>query len=352
MTRRKPKPLLIILLILLSLILIGVGTYLYLGTPVDASDNTTIEVEIPSGTGTNGIAKILKTKGLIRNELYFTLIAKLKNYNNLKANTYGLKKNMSVITLLKKLSSNSNYGTITITFIEGKRITDYATTIAKYTNNSYDDVIATFKDTTYMKELISKYWFLSDSILNTSIYYPLEGYLAPDTYEFKNKDVSVKTIIEKLLTEEENKLSPYKASLGSDTHNILTMASLVELEAETAKDRALVAGVFTNRLNAKMNLGSDVTTYYALQVPLTTTLSSADYNTINPYNTRTTNMAGKLPVGPICNPSTSSIAAALNPTSSKYYYFVASKSGTIYYSETFAEQQKVISELKSKGDWS
>ena len=88
------------------------------------------------------------------------------------------------------------------------------------------------------------------------------------------------------------------------------------------KDRAMVAGVFYNRLNNNWSLGSDVTTYYAARKNLSETLTQSDLNDCNGYNTRCTSMRG-LPVGPIDNPSLSAIEAALNPTENSYYYFVA-----------------------------
>ena len=63
------------------------------------------------------------------------------------------------------------------------------------------------------------------------------------------------------------------------------------------------------------------------------------------------NMEGKLPIGAICNPSKESIEAVLNPLDTDYYYFVADKNGEIYFSETYAEHQATISELKENDLW-
>ena len=113
-----------------------------------------------------------------------------------------------------------------------------------------------------------------------------------------------------------------------------------------------IAGVFYNRLEENMNLGSDVTTYYAFQIDLAESdLTTKQINTENPYNTRTSSMNGKLPVGPICNPSAKAIAAAIHPTEHYYYYFVSDKNGQTYFSETYNEHQKIIQQLKSQGLW-
>ena len=72
---------------------------------------------------------------------------------------------------------------------------------------------------------------------------------------------------------------------------------------------------------------------------------------VNGYNTRSTTMIGKMPVGPICNPDVSSIEASINPTDNDYLFFVADKNGKIYYSKTMKEHEAKIAEIKQKGDW-
>ena len=74
-------------------------------------------------------------------------------------------------------------------------------------------------------------------------------------------------------------------------------------------------------------------------------------NTYNAYNTRHSNMNGKLPIGPICNPSESSIKAAIYPEETKYYYFVSDKTGKAYFSKNYTEHQNIINKLKKDGLW-
>lgn len=350
--KRKPKPLLIILVFLGSFLIFLAFFYMFLTRPMDYKNKNDIEIVIPSGVGVNGVSKILKEKSLIRSRALFTLVIKLDGHTSLKASTYKLNKSMSMQKIIDTLSSGNNYNpdAVKITFKEGSRITDYALAIANATNHTYDDVIDVINDKAYLSEVINSYWFLTDDILNSNIYYPLEGYLSPDTYEFKNKDVSVKDIIKVMLDETDKKLSVYKDKID-DVHSIMTMASIVELEGTNTKSRKMIVGVFYNRLAKGMNMGSDVTTYYALQYPMTSDLTSAQFATINPYNTRASNMGGKLPVGPICNPSLSSIEASVNPTDNDYLFFVADKNGDIYYTKTNAEHDKKVKEIKEKGDW-
>ncbi len=352
MKRRKFKPLFFIILVVL-IVGILIGSYFFFTGPVNSLDKKDIEVEIKSGTSREGIAKILKEKGLIRSVNVFKLYLKMNNVTNLKADTYLLNKTMNLETIIKELEKGSNYNPnrIILTFREGERVTDYAKVIDKKTNNSYDDVINTINDKEYLNELITKYWFLTDKILDSDIYYPLEGYLAPETYFFDNKDVSVKEIISTLLNQEEKVLEKYKDKISSDPHYYITMASIVELEGTNSSNMKTIVSVFENRLKSRMNLGSDVTTYYGLQVAMTSDLTSEQFASVNGYNTRSTTMMGKMPIGPISNPSKEALDASINPEVSDYYYFVADKHGKVYFTKTLAEHNAKVAEIKKNGDW-
>ncbi len=352
MTKRKIKPL---FLILIGILIIGIliGSFFFFTGPVNSFDKKDIEVEIPSGTSREKIGEILKEKGLIRSTTVFKLYLKMNKANNLKAATYLLNKSMDVNTIIKELEKGSNYNPnrVILTFKEGERITSYAKLIEKKTNNSYDDVINTINDKEYLQELISKYWFLTDSILDSDIYYPLEGYLAPETYFFDNKDVSVKEIINTLLKQEEKVLEKYKDKISDNPHYYITMASIVELEGTNSENMKTIASVFENRLKSRMNLGSDVTTYYGLQVAMTSDLTSEQFASVNAYNTRSTSMIGKMPIGPISNPSIEALDASINHEASDYYYFVADKHGKVYFTKTLTEHNQKVAEIKKNGDW-
>lgn len=351
--RRRPKPLLIFLVVTGSLLILLSAVYLFLASPVNKDDHEKIEVDVPSGTGVSGIAKILKDNDLIRNEFVFMITVKSKGNLYLQASTYQFSRDMSMEDIIEALSSGSNYNpdAISITFKEGERITDFAEDVAAATNHSETEFLNTINDATFLSNLMDKYWFLTDSILQDGIYYPLEGYLAPDTYQFENKDVSISTIVEAMLDEMEKELEPYRSKIQDNVHYYMTMASMLELEGTNTENRKMIAGIFENRLATNMNLGSDVTTYYALQYPMTSDLTTDQFATVNPYNTRASNMAGQMPIGPICNPTLSSLEASIEPTDSTYLYFVADKNGNIYYSNTLAEHEARVQEIKDAGDW-
>ena len=350
----KKMRVLALILGFIGVLLIGSFIYYqYNVSPIDKSSKANIEVVIPEGMSTTNIAKTLYDKGLIRDEFFFKVYLKLNNVSSLKASTYILNKGMSLKEIVLELENgNTNDNVIRLTFKEGESVKDYADMISKNTNITSEDFISTIKDTTFIKSLINEYWFLTDSILDENIYYPLEGYLFPDTYEFSKDNLDSKTIIRKLLDEEEAKLAPYKNTLkNSNIHSIITLASIAELEGVKDEDRKMIISVFNNRLAKGMNLGSDVTTYYAFDEDMNSDLTSEMFNTYNPYNTRSSKMAGRLPVGPICNPSLSSIEAAINPSTSDYLYFVADKNRNVYFTKSVTEHDKKVQELKENGDW-
>ena len=106
----------------------------------------------------------------------------------------------------------------------------------------------------------------------------------------------------------------------------------------------MVSQVIYKRLNTRMSLGMDVTSYYGVQKSMKEELLQVDLDDDNPYNTRRSGFLG-LPIGPICNPSTTSIKAALHPADTDYIYFVADIStGDVY----FAKNQSEFAVLKEK----
>lgn len=349
-----------IIIIILSIACLTIlGSCIFYNVNLKAVSNNSKEVSfmVESGSTYYSIIPKLKKAGLIRNEFCFKLYIKFNKVNDLEAGTYKLNKNMSVKDIVKIFSKGNKYNpdAIVITFKEGKHMRNIASTISKYTNNTEDEVLNLLNDKEYLNELINKYWFIDNSILKTGIYYSLEGYLYPNTYEFKNKDVSVKNIFEVMLDEMDKKLTEYKTDLLSNKysiHDILTLASIVELEGAKSDDRAGIAGVFYNRLNNNWTLGSDVTTYYAEKIEMSDRdLYKTEIDEANDYNTRSNHLAGKLPIGPICNPSIESIKAVLYPTSSNYYYFVADINGETYFSKTYQEHLSIRNDLIEEGLW-
>lgn len=346
------------LVVVMTTVIVAVCTY-YNINMAPVSDNSELrEITIEEGT-IESIAINLKENNFIKNVSIFKAYTRLTNKTNLKAGIYNLSEDMGVEKIVSVLEEGSNFNPdeISITFKEGINVRKIATLISNNTNNSYDDVMSLMDDDTYIKKLIDKYWFLENDILNSDIYYPLEGYLFPNTYRFINKDATVEDIFTKMLDETDRQLSKYKDKISKSKysiHEIITLSSIVELEGASAKDRRGVAGVFYNRLNSSAypTLGSDATTYYASKIDDWTV--SLTYNELddcrNKYNTRCSSNTG-LPVGPICNPSIQSIDATLNPEENDYYYFVADCKGEVYLTKTSVEHSNIINKLKRENNW-
>ncbi len=157
------------------------------------------------------------------------------------------------------------------------------------------------------------------------------------------------------MLEQSNKVfTKYKTEIERNdlsTFEVITLASIVELEASREADMPNVASVFLNRLKKGISLGSDVTACYAQKIydPIECH-NKANFNYNSKYNTRLTSLRG-LPVGPICNPSEASIKAVLNAPETKYLYFVSDKNTKMYFFENQTQFNNKIAELKKNGDW-
>ena len=328
-----------------------------LGTVEKEDAGKDITITIPEKTGISEIAKILKENKVIKDDFTFKVYLKLNKKINLQAGKYVFNNGKDdVKAVVEKLNSGNVLNeSINITFIEGRNMRYIAKTIAENTNNKEDEVFDLLKDEEYLDELIDKYWFLTDEIKDEHIYYSLEGYLLPDTFTFENKDVSVKEIFSKLLEHTDKYLSSKREDIentGLTVHQLLTLASIAELEATDEDSRREIIGVFYNRLEKNMSLGSDVTTYYGAKKDLADgDLTKEELSEENYYNTRANNMKGYIPIGPIGNPSKESIQAVINPKETDALYFVSDKNMKIYFTKTYEEHQNLIKNLKESNSW-
>ncbi len=337
-----------LVILLASGIILVCAVFNYCLAPVSNNDEIK-QIEITAGSGVADIAQLLKDENLIRSKNSFQVYTFLTNNRNLQAGTYDLSENMGVKKIVSILSGGKISNDSSLTFKEGINMREVVRLISDNTNNNEDDIYTLLEDDEYLDSLIDNYWFLTDDIKDSRIYYSLEGYLYPDTYVF-NKDDDIKDIFKVMLDNTDEKLSDYREMMeDSDLsiHELMTLASIVELESPSFEDRPMVASVFFNRLNDNISLGSDVTTYYGIKVDMSERdLYQSEINECNDYNTRCSTFKG-LPVGPISNVSVSSLEAVLNPDVNDYYYFVADKNGKTYFSKTYQEHLSTVEELKS-----
>ena len=227
-----------------------------------------IKLLVEKGDTVKEIAKLLKEKGAIKDENIFNLYTRISGKSAFKQGRYKFNTENDVKTIVEKLvKGDVNKEEIKLQLLEGKTIKDLAEVVAKVTTNTKEQFLTKMKDKDYIKKLSEKYWFIDyDTVTKEGIYYPLEGYLFPDTYIFDNKEVSIETIIDAMLKQTEKKIAEYKNIQGEKKltiHEVLTLASTIELEAgtsstkseeKTLSDREVVAKIFMNRLNKKMSL--------------------------------------------------------------------------------------------------
>ncbi len=337
-----------------ALIVLLISFYFYSLRPVDKTDDTTISFLVESGTGKKEIIKNLKDANLIKNTPVAYVYSFLHKDIVFKAGTFTLKRNMNLAQIFSTLDSGKTkeQDGINVTLQEGLRYSEYLDILSSSLNLKKDDFEQLLNTDEYLNTLIGDYWFLTSDILNDNIYYALEGYLFPDTYNFK-VDATAEDVIITILDNTEQKLNQFKEDIENNSrsiHEIITLASIVELEGKDNSDRAGIAQVFLNRIASNIPLGSDVTTYYAFSKGFDQDLSVAELNTCNNYNTRCLTYLG-LPVGPVSNPGIEAIKAAIYPEANDYLYFVSDKNGKIYFSTTNTEHEQIVADLKASDMW-
>ncbi|MGN0173713.1 MAG: endolytic transglycosylase MltG [Acutalibacteraceae bacterium] len=300
------------------------------------------EVDVKQGFSTEQIANELHENGVIKFPVLFRLYSKFKGADgNYQYGVYEIKDSQSYDSIINALKQPGETGNIvTVTIPEGYSVQKIGDLLEKKGVCTKSEFISAVKNAEY------DYDFIKD-IPTQSVYYRLEGYLYPDTYQlFANTDGNsgeecAKKAVNKMLSEMNNLITDDVKNTakkrGYSVHEILTMASIVELEASGYPDEmAKVAQVFYNRLNwtdEPNMLGSTPTSDYV----------DSRYDT-NKYE--------GLPPGPLCSPSKEALNAALNPdTSVKADYFVTDKNMKFYYTNSLEEHNELIQNLKSEGLW-
>ena len=331
------------LLVLVLAILVGAGGYYTMGLrAVDPGSDEEVVVEIPSGTGASAIVDLLNDAGLVRNKFCAKVNSRIGGYNNLQANTYIFSPSMPFQEIMKAINTgNFDYvSKETIEVKDGARLQQVADAISEQLPYSSEEILEKWSDKAYLNELIDKYWFLTSDILDSDIMFPLEGYLYADTYFVTSDSSTIEGFTEMCLDRMDEVLTERKDAIdasGFSVHELLTLTSIVTKEAR-ADDQAKVAGVFMNRLNSGMSLGSDVTVCYIFQEDRVE-LKVSQLESDSPYNTR--KVAG-LPPGPICQVVADAVDAVLNYEASDDIYFFADEDGVVHYYKTQADFEQGI----------
>ena len=288
----------------------------------------------------DSVANRLHDLGLIRSTTYFKGKMRLRGSDSkLKAGKYTLQSGMSVDEILDTITvTGASRGSpiaeqyIQFRVQEGWRTEQIAQLLVdKGLIRSKDEFYAAESDPSF-----NRYDFLS----SRPSWAKLEGYLFPDTYRAP-VDTPAKDLIELMLQDFNGRVPPgARQSLppGYTFYQVMTVASIVEREAAVDDERALIAGVYYNRLKQSppLPLAADPTVQYVIgqEGNWWPEVQPADLQRDSQYNTY--KQAG-LPPGPICNPSLKSIQAAMAPTQTDYLYFVAKGDGTHAFARTYEE---------------
>ena len=289
----------------------------------DLEENLVIDVK--KGMSMHDISNLLKSNNLLYSTFLLNQYSKfLGKSTQIKTGEYQVTKNDSILKLMDKLSKGEVYYR-SVRFKEGITFYELIEELSKLEG--------------IVNDLGSNPRLLIKE-LTGSKYSTLEGIFSPDTFFYKKGD-SISNLLIRAYEQQEKELNvlwknrmlglPYKS-----IEQALTMASIIEKEGIEKKR---IAGVFINRLNAKMRLQSDPTVIYSLGNNFDGNIKKNDLAFKHPYNTY---VIKGLPPGPISLVTLDSIKAALQPELSNYFYFVSRGDGTHQFSATLEEHNQAV----------
>ncbi|MFK4973431.1 endolytic transglycosylase MltG [Lactococcus garvieae] len=367
----------IIAVIVVVLILAAAGTGFYGYNfikegvqPLNTANTTKRAINIPAGASSKQIGDILQREGIIKNGMVFQYYTKFKNFSGFKSGYYNLSPSMSLSDIASLLEQGGTEHPVEptlgkILIPEGYTLEQIAQAVTvnsagkdEKTPFTKEEFMKTVQDQAFIEKMKQKFPKLLASLpsKDSGVKYQLEGYLFPATYEYSKK-TTVESLIETMLSTTNAQLEPLYEQIqasGLTVNETLSLAAIVEKEANSDDDRRNVAQVFFNRKNLGMTMDSNTGIFYAegklgkdtsldQQAAINTQLDS-------PFNTYLYPGFGP---GPIVSPSLSSIKAVLNPTVNDYLYFVADVEGKIYFAQTLEEQninvQKYVNDAIASG---
>jgi len=304
------KRIYITIAILLVLAIIAAGWWFRGTSPANSNDSTAKIFVIEDGQGVRSIAKNLKDEGLIKDQVAFFLLTKQTGIDSrVQAGNFRLNPSMNAREIAEALTVGTE--DIWITIPEGQRAGEISDILEENMPN-YDP---------------SWEFTLEEN----------EGYLFPDTY-LVPKDSDIDAIVKIMRDTFDSKFDSLDTSNSDLTKvEIITLASLIEREARHDIDRPMVSSVIHNRLNEGMKLDIDATLQYILGYQADQKrwwkegLTNFDKELDSSYNTY---IIIGLPPGPIANPGLASLEAALNPSTSPYFYYITDQDGTNRYAES------------------
>lgn len=302
--------------------------YLTSATPRDETLRYTVE----PGMTLSDVAEQLEAEGVVRHAGLFKLLGRYKGAEHgIHAGRYEIEPGMDANEILAMLKTGGiTYNLVTVP--EGLTIPETAGTLHARIGVDSTSFVSLSSDSTLTRTL----GFETPT---------LEGYLFPATYNLYS-EMSAEDIIkdmtaryQRTITEEYRQRAE---ELGYSMHEVVTLASIIEQEAMVDDERAIISGVFHNRLQRGMLLEADPTVQYGIGRP-NMRLYRKHLSDPSPYNTY---VHAGLPPGPICSPGKASIHAALYPLEVPYLFFVARGDGRHIFSTTNREHNEARARVR------
>ncbi len=325
----------------LLLLLLGLGVRVWWTAETESPvGGPTIEIVIPQGASTLSIADQLTAAGVLKRAWTFALLVRVRGDGaRMKAGRYRFDGPYSVLDVEQKLAQG-DVERREITFPEGRNIFEMAEIAAKAGLRT-DRFLAAAKDPGLIQGL--------DPEAKS-----LEGYLSPETYEIKDPP-SESALVAEMVKHARGVFDELGLGIAGRTINgqtftlrqIMTLASIVELETAAPEERPRIASVFLNRLHIGMRLQTDPTVIYAMKLAgrYDGNIRKTDLSDDSLYNTY--RFAG-LPPGPIGSPGHSALDAVLNPEPTEDLYFVSRNDGTHVFSKTLGDHERAVDEFQRR----
>ena len=321
-------------LIFLAIIatLAAVAGFSYWAKQPIITEGEAIAFAITPGSGVGAGSQQIAKAGVPMNPFLFSLLARVTGKaGQIKAGSYELKPGTTPRQLVGQLV-RGEFAQESVTIIEGWTFKQMRQAVAASKSLKHDTT--DLSDTDLMAKISKEHK-------------SPEGLFFPDTYLFAkgSSDLQIYKQAHALLMtrlgaawEKRDASLPYKTP-----YEALVMASIVEKETGHKSERAMIAGVFVNRLKQGMMLQTDPTVIYGMGDGYNGNIRKKDLETDTPYNTYT--RAG-LPPTPIALPGVESLSAALGPAKTEALYFVARKDGTSQFSNNLPDHNKAVNQYQ------
>ena len=321
--------------ILLMVAVLITGAYFkfdYLAEPTYPEDPELCVIE--SGSSVRAIARQLEQEGWIRSARLFEIYVIINDYQgSLQAGTYQFEAGDDIFQIANQIVSGQA-ASFRVTIPEGFTLNEIITRLAGFDHLDEEELLNALDDQVLIRD-----YFPDES----EVVWPQEGFLFPDTYNLSYEMEPVDIFNSMINRFESHWLEELENNKNSYTINeYVTMASLIEKEAQLNEEKPLIAGVIYNRLAQNMRLQLDATVQYALEERVSRVLYG-HLEIESPYNTY---LNSGLPPGPIASPGDNALAAVLEPEDSDYLFYFARPDGSHIFTKSYEEHLERLREFR------